>query len=116
MKYYRLKPEAVPFFLKKHSTSLYTIDTWEELNVDIVALDEVEEMYISYGHRDNETSSSLGGWDEKNGSHFYFTLNFPSVKYIEHDKFSKGKMTRELMNRIQQNINFFYNEFKENQE
>jgi len=110
MKNYRLKKEAVQFFLDKHATAIYDQDKWEDLGVDIKALEEVEDAYISYGHKINSTSSSLCGWDE-NGSHFHFTIHFPSVKFSEHDKFSKGKISRDLMNTIQSNLNYFYSQF-----
>ncbi len=111
MKNYRLKKEAVQFFKDKYATSIYPLDTWDDIGVDIIALEEVEEMYIEYGHYSlNGNGSSLSGWGEK-GTYFHFTITFPSVKYNEHDKFNNGKTTRDLMNRIQNQINYFYQEF-----
>lgn len=110
MKKYRLKKEAVKFFLDKHATSIYELDTWESLGVDIIALDEVEDIYLRYGHWKDEGSGTLSGWNEK-GSHFEFTIYFPSVKHCEHDKFNKGKITRELMNKIQRQIDCHYDDF-----
>ncbi len=113
MKKYRLKPEAVQFFQEKYATAIYTYDTWEKLGIDIIALEEVQDCYLVFGHeskKENYTSSSLGGWDEK-GSRFNFTIHFPGVKFMEHDKFSKGKPVRELMNKIQRNIDNFYSDF-----
>ncbi len=109
MKNFRLKKEAVKYFKEKHATSIYSFDTWDELGVDEKALEEVEEMYIKYGHQSKtiENASTLCGWDEK-GSHFHFTICFPSVKHCEHDKFSQGKPVRKLMNKMQRNINDFY--------
>ena len=112
MKNYRLKKEATPFFKEKHATSIYSYDTWESLGVDQKALEEVEPAYLTFGHRDlKNTGSMLCGWDGDKGSHFHFTILFPSVKMREHDKFSNGKVVRELMNRIQRNINDFYSDF-----
>jgi hypothetical protein len=53
----------------------------------------------------------LGGWSGEDGARFEFTIHFPSVKFNEYDKFSKGKITRELMNKIQSQINYFYDDF-----
>ena len=112
MKNYRLKKEAVQFFQEKYATSIQPFDVWKNAGVDEKALEEVEDAYLAYGHQDrNNKSSSLGGWDKDNGQYFHFTVNFPSVKWLEHDKFSNGKVIRELMNRIQQNINYFYQDF-----
>lgn len=114
MKNYRLKPEAVPFFKEKYATAIYPYDTWEGIGVDVKALDEVKDAYISYGHADqrpNGISTSLGGWGCDEGSRFHFTLHFPSMKFMEHDKFSKGRITRELMEKIQKEVNYFYSQF-----
>jgi len=113
MKNYRLKKEAVKFFKEKLATEINELDVWGKIGVDIVALEEVEDAHILYGHkwRDKEMSgSNLAGWDQ-NGSHFHFTIVFPSVKHSEHDKFHNGRSTRELMDRIQSNISDYYNQF-----
>lgn len=107
---FRLKKEAVPYFKEKHATSIYSYATWEKLGVDDRALEEVKSVYLSYGHDMNSGSKTLCGWDE-NGSRFQFTIHFPSLKYKEHDMFSKDRMIRELMNKIQSDINDFQSKF-----
>lgn len=111
MKKYRLKKEAVPFFADKLATAIYGWDVWNEYHVDDKALEEVEEAYVDYDIRDKNGSGSLGGWSDKDGCKLHFTTVFPSMKYQEYDKFSKGKMVRELMNRIQSEVNRFMTEF-----
>lgn len=113
MKNYRLKQEAVPFFKEKFATSIHPYDTWESLGVDPKALEEIQDAYLTFGHQDkNNRSSSLSGWsDEGKGSHFHFTIHFPNTKFGEYDEFSNGKVVRELMNKIQRNIDNFYSEF-----
>lgn len=111
MKNFRLKKEAVPFFLKKHATSIYSYETWQSLQVDMSALEEVEPAFLEYGIKTSSNESSLGGWSKEKGTDFCFTIHFPSMKYQEYDKFKKGGVTRELMNKIQQNINYFYQDF-----
>jgi len=49
----------------------------------------------------------------KKGGEFEFTVVFPSMKYREHDIFSKGRITRELMSEIQRVINNFYTDYQE---
>ena len=48
MKKYRLKKEAVPFFVDKLATAIYDWDVWQKYNVDDKALDEVEDARIEY--------------------------------------------------------------------
>ena len=111
MKLYRLKKEAVEYFDKKYATAIHDWDAWHKTGVDDNALEEVREPYLAHGIKTSEISSTLGGWDE-NGSRFCFTIYFPSVRFYEHDKFTSGKMTRELMNKIQPVISNFYNDFQ----
>lgn len=111
MEQFRLKKEATQFFAEKLATQICSYDTWEKYGVDMNALEKVEDTYITFGHYMSENANSLSGWDIKNGSHFHFTIKFPSVKFMEHDKFQNGRMVRELMNKIQNNINRFYSEF-----
>lgn len=110
MKKYRLKKEAVPFFADKLATAIHDWDVWQEYNVDDKALEEVEDARIEYGIKTSASGATLGGWD-KNGMTLCFTIVFPSMKYHEHDKFSKGKIVRELMNNLQREANRFMNDF-----
>ena len=118
--YYRLKPDAVPFFKKNLKTAVLDWDTWTKTyNVDPEAIEEVKPCYITYGHesiRDGVRSSSLSGWAHDEGSHFHFTLNFPSMKMREHDEFTKGNTMRGLMDAIQNTVNNFYIKFAEGEE
>lgn len=112
MNKYRLKKEAVQFFKEKHATAIYSFDDWEKLGVDTKALEKIEDAYITYGHRDKDNKgASLSGWSQDDGQHFHLTLNFPSVKYKEHDEFSNGRVLRKLLDRIQNQINNFYSDF-----
>ena len=122
MKNYRLKSEAVKFFKKDLSCKIFDLETWTKTyNVDERALEEVEDCFVSFGHK-TDTGTSLSGWgnpdDERlktnKGAHFHFTLHFPSMKYQEYDVFNKGKITRELMDNIQRVANQFYHEFNNN--
>jgi hypothetical protein len=113
MKMYRLRSEAAPYFKDALATQIYSWDTWNDLHVDDKALEEVKPCYLTYGHeslRPNSSSSTLGGWSDEE-SKFYFTVVFPNVKFAEHDKFHKGKIIRELMDKIQRNIDGFFEEF-----
>jgi hypothetical protein len=117
MKRYRLTKEAVPFFAHDVATDVRTLDQWKSYNVDEKALEEVKPVYVTYGFRDTKNKSvSTSGWanpdgNEVHGSHFYFTLHFPSTTFYEHDKFAKGKIVRELMDKIQSEVDWFYEKF-----
>lgn len=114
MKNYRLRKDAMPFFKAKHATSIMPLDEWEALQVDTSALELIEAVRVDYGH-ERGNATDLCGWsapDHKDhGTTFRFTINFPSVKWQEHDKFSNGRMVRELMDKIQGEVNDFYERF-----
>jgi hypothetical protein len=116
MKHYRLKKEAVPFFKEECATKIFDLETWKKYQVDEKALEEVEPACVYFGKKQSEHSSSLCGWsnleNEDGGARFCFTIRFPSVKVEEYDKFSNGKITRELMNKIQQQVSWFFNDYK----
>lgn len=119
MSKYRLKKEAVPFFKRDISTNVLDYDQWtKHYNVDEKALEVVKPVHITYGFRDKHGSGSTCGWSNDDGVAFHFTLNFPSMKYHDYDKFSKGKMTRSLMDRIQSVVDDFQEKFtnQENKE
>lgn len=115
MKKYRIKKEAVPFILEKHATAIYQLDEWNELGIDIKALEEVEPAYITYGKKRDDTCSTLCGWSSNDGSDFGFTIHFPSMRHKEYDVFSKGRPIRELMDKIQSDVNRFYEQFNDDQ-
>jgi len=117
MKRYRLKKEALKFFKEKLLTEVMPLHEWEEnYSVDEKALEEVKPAYVTYGFKENN-GATLSGWTNPEGntghvgSHFYFTVHFPSVDFYEHDKFSKGRVVRELMDRIQSDLDQFYQKF-----
>jgi hypothetical protein len=119
MKVYRIKKEALLFFKQDLATDVMSLDEWKQnYHVDEKALEEVKPAYVTFGFKENN-GSSLSGWSgaahnrEHVGSHFYFTVHFPSTKFHEHDKFSKGRIVRELMDRIQNDIDHFYKKFED---
>lgn len=111
MKKYRLTKEAVPFFKEELATKIGDYEFWKVYNVDEKALEEVEPVTIEYGQITSKTSSRLGSWDAEKGQELFFTLRFPSMKFYEHNKFAKGRVVRELMNRLQAEANSFMLDF-----
>jgi stress-induced morphogen len=118
MKRYRLKKEALAFFKEDLATNVMELHAWKEnYHVDEKALEEVKPAYVTFGFKENN-GSTLSGWSNKDhnrehvGSHFHFTVHFPSTSFQEHDKFAQGRVVRELMDRIQSDLDQFYVKFE----
>jgi hypothetical protein len=113
---YRLRKEAVPFFKEDLATAVMSYDEWiDTYHVEPKALEEIKPLFVTYGFRENN-GATLSGWSnpESNklgGSHFHFTLHFPSTSFKEHDQFNKGRVVRELMDKIQNQLDYFYDKF-----
>lgn len=126
---HRLKKEALQFFKEDLSKATHSVEEWKKMyNIDEEALIEIKEPVITYGRddygRDGTKSTSLCGWsnpenvqvkndDEIGGSRFCFTIHFPSAKYEEHDRFSKGRVLRGLMDRLQHEADNYFTQFVE---
>ena len=127
---HRLKKEALQFFKEDLATRVMNVEDWKQkYNIDPEALEEIEQPYITYGRknlRESYESGDLAGWSndendaakDKNNkkrpygrSYFCFTINFPSVRYEEHDRFSKGRLLQELMRRFQREADNFFKQF-----
>lgn len=109
---YRIKSEAAPFINKDHITSIMDLDGWKRIGIDINGLEKVEPAHITYGHA-RGNGGSLCGWSQEDGSKFHFTIQFPSMKWKEYDDFTKGKNVRGLMDKIQNQLDYFYQQFIE---
>lgn len=129
---HRLKKEALKFFKEDLACKIMNPQEWKNLyNIDEEALEEVSKPIITFGIETSESLVSLSGWSnpENNaihaqkleGAHFCFTIHFESMKNQEYDKFSKGRMMREFMERIQKEADQYFQQFlmgeiKEDQE
>jgi len=103
MKQYRLKREALQFFDDNYRRWIYPYSVWEEKNISLNALEEVEPVYISYG-MDKKGYTDLCGWGNDDGSHFNFTVNFPLTSNKEHNQI------KERMSDIMRDIQLLINE------
>jgi hypothetical protein len=100
---------------------VYDLDTWKKYNIDEKALEEVEEPFITYGHKTSDNCTTLGGWsnpenenykkDKSAGGTFYFAIHFPSMKFEENDRFSKGRIIAGLMDRIRRTADSYFTQF-----
>lgn len=118
MKKYRLKKDATPFFKEELAKEINDFDVWtKHYNVDENALEEVEDVVIICGHKfASGNGVSFGGWSAKDGTELLFTIKFPSLKFQENDKFTKGRSVRELMDRLQAAANSYMLNFLEQKE
>lgn len=116
---YRLKEEAQPYFKDKLQTEIRDINFWSQIGAKEEALEIVEEAYIKYGHESESGGSThTCGWSNPDnntdgGTRLNFTVIFPSIKYKEHNEFTKGKMVRQLMDSFQSQANYHMNQFLE---
>ncbi len=107
MEKYKLKVAARQFFKKSLHDDIYELSIWKKEGIPIELLDEVDKVYINYGHerthRDGYKSSDLQGWD-KEKAEFKFTIIFPEMDYNDYDKVS----IPELMDEMQKVTNRFF--------
>ena len=109
MKKYKLKEDAVPFFDQRLAMKVENIEFWDKNHVSINALDEVGNVYITYGIKINEISASLAGYDGnlKEGK-LHFTLNISDLTSNEYESLtSQNGELRNLMSEIQHCVNMF---------
>ena len=121
---HRLKKEALKFFKEDLSTKVMSVTDWKErYNIDENALEELTMPVITYGIKDGNDCTSLSGWsnpenkechsNKLEGSHYCFTIHFESMKYEEHDRFSKGRVMRDFMERLQNEADRYFQQFVE---
>ena len=123
----RLKKEARPFFKEELARKVLDFDEWKKYYIDENALEEVEEVFITYGNKryskysSNNIYEDLGMWanpdnDEhkKNGeagATLCFSMHFPSCNWEDHDRFMKGRLVAGLMDRLQSAADNYFKEF-----
>lgn len=116
MKLYRLKEAAYPFFKQGLQTAILEYDVWTQTyNVCPEAIEEVKPCYVSCGIMEGR-QKSISGWNQKDGSQFLFTLHFPSMKCREYDNFSKGTLSRQLVDTIQNAVDNWWNKLNTEEE
>lgn len=109
---YRLKKEATKFFDMSLHSKIEEIDFWMNHNASQSALEEVGDAYVTYGIKQNESESTLSGWNSE-GARFCFTLHLPSVKLKEYSKFQSGNHIEELVKTFTSETNNFFKRLSE---
>ncbi len=108
MKKFRLKRDAVPFFNEKYAAEVQEFYVWESWKIDINALEEVENVFMTYGHKTSKNATSLCEWGNKDGAKFFFTLHLPTMNKRQYENFKQPKAIRQFMNDCQEMANIYF--------
>lgn len=111
MKEYRLRLGAVPFFEPKFATFTAPLHVWEDQKISILALEEVEPVWVSFGaaiHGDGSVIHT-SAWDSRkdtrnNGgpaAKFWFTVNIGDISCSKYEKVD----SRAILDKIQDVLN-----------
>ena len=111
---YRLKKEARQFFDKKYHDKINNLKQWNSYGIPIQVLNEVERVYIDYGHdrlseKGDVKSSSLSGWESKQKdsdgqAHYCFTVKVQDISRVTNEKVEACK----LLDEIQKVLNKYF--------
>ncbi len=109
MEKFKLKDAAIPFFSYHLKRKVETIEFWDKNHVSIEALEKVDSVFVTYGIKTSDISTSMCGWtgEDKMGQ-FHFTLNILDMDNSLYNTLSKDEqlMTR-LMSKIQSSVSEF---------
>lgn len=109
MKKYRIKKEAEQFFCESYRGQVQPLEWFVSRNISKKALDEIEDVVISYGW-ENEGYTDIHGWGCRDGSRVHFTIKFPQSSHDEY-KNIKEKF-RGMTGEMQKVVDKWYNENK----
>ena len=101
-KKFRLKEEVRPLVEKEFSLRIEPIDFWEKHMFRADFLEEVDGVYVTYGHASEDGNTThRGRWSSSTQtSQIFFTLHLPEFTNKDNDKL--GDSIPELMSRINQ--------------
>lgn len=102
---YKLKKEVRTFFKKDVANDIENADFWEDKNIPIEILDEVDLVFVDYGQKEIGGHTSLQRWSRDGGeAHFKFT-----VKIIDMDNKEFNSVNiPEVMDNIQLALNAYF--------
>lgn len=104
---YKLKVNARQFFSKEYARHIEPMTFWKSVEVPIQLLDEVDLVYVDYGHEsvlDSGTKyNSLSGW-RKEEADFKFTIKVQEMTSKEYNEVN----IHELMDEFQKIANKFF--------
>lgn len=102
---YKLKVKARIFFDDKFHTSVEALSWWENHVIGLPLLDEVNKIYVEYGHEASPKCKMLKGWSSEGGiAHFPFTVNINEVTCKDHEEVD----VCEVMDEIQKVLDKYF--------
>ena len=102
---YKLNPDARKFFDEHLQREVQTKDWWEKQVIPIQLLEEVPNVYIEYGRKISEYSTSLKEWQtDGKRAKFEFTISVNDISYADYNKVSIPF----LMDKIQSVVNDYF--------
>lgn len=109
---YKLKVNARQFYPTELHRYTETLEVWKKKNIPIELLDEVDVVYITFGHEKELSggtkTASLCGWkSEGQEAHFHFTLKVSDISNQDYNKVSIS----ELMDNMQKITNNYFKRF-----
>ncbi len=100
MKKFKLKKEARQFFDKDYHKEINSFEFWETLKIPLPLLDEVESVYIDYGHCDknpNGSTTRLASWQSDGKSAQYrFTVHVQDINLTEYASVNISELMDEM--------------------
>lgn len=99
---YRLKPDARKFFDKKLHHENQKMIWWQKYyGIPIELLDEVEMVYIDYGHsyklESGTKTANLQGWQsDGRKARFHFTVKIDDIEHKDYDKINLADVMQEI--------------------
>ncbi len=109
MEKFKLKVAARQFFSDSYTKRIEEMKFWKSVGIPKELLDEVDNVYIEYGHEktleSGNKSSTLCGWDgNKKEADFRFTVKVQDISHTNYDKCDIPK----LMDKMQKVVNEFF--------
>lgn len=102
---YKLKPDARKYFDDHLQREVQAKEWWEKKVIPIQLLEEVPNIYIEYGRKISECSTTLKGWQsDGERAKFEFTLVVNDISYPDYNKVSIPY----LMDKIQSVVNDYF--------
>jgi hypothetical protein len=101
MEKFKLKVEARQFFSESYAKEIQEMKFWERLGIPKQLLDEVDNVYIEYGHKKQLSKDAkainLCGWSgTKNEAEFLFTIKIKDISNFAYSKVDVPKLMDEM--------------------
>lgn len=115
MKKYRLKKEARQFFDEKYHTEAQEVKWWKSNEIPIQLLEEVERVYVVYGHEkpllgSGTRSWSLNGWSgEAKEAEIRFAIKIADIDHSDYESLEIEKIMDEIQKVLNSHLQYLDN-------